>query len=232
MLGWMNKSVNPSNNGVTGKECNPVSTKTPYLLIRILDTHSRLSKNRSLDLASFLLCQRFVEQALTMSSNLSDTVMKGFKLESIPIYASLVPTQPSMLFVYSATSHGSTSHKTIFDSLHENGLDFVIYFQNTPTTLFYRNLGKLKYIFNFHQFDLKFKKHAREGKLPSLTVIEPRYFDLKGLPANGDHPSHDVYETLRSSPQWNQTLLVITYEEHNGFFDHVNNRLNRVGREK
>ncbi|EXB22448.1 hypothetical protein L484_002173 [Morus notabilis] len=49
------------------------------------------------------------------------------------------------------------------------------------------NLRKLKYIFKFHQFDLKFKKDDRNGKPPSLTMIEPRYFDLKGLPANDDH---------------------------------------------
>jgi phospholipase C len=115
--------------------------------------------------------------------------------------------------------------------MHQNGLDFGIYFQNIPTTLFYRNLRKLKYISKFHQYDLKFKKDARNGMLPPLTVIEPRYFDLVGLPANDDHPSHDVangqmlvkevYESLRASPQWNETLLVITYDEHGGFFDHV-----------
>jgi phospholipase C len=199
----------------------------------------------------------FVEQALSVSQNLSETVMKGFKPQSVPVYAALVkefavfdrwfssipgPTQPNRLFVYSATSHGSTSHvkrqlakgypqKTIFDSMHQNGLDFGIYFQNIPTTLFYRNLRKLKYISKFHQYDLKFKKDARNGMLPPLTVIEPRYFDLVGLPANDDHPSHDVangqmlvkevYESLRASPQWNETLLVITYDEHGGFFDHV-----------
>jgi phospholipase C len=62
-------------------------------------------------------------------------------------------------------------------------------------------------------------------------VIEPSYFDLKRMPANDDHPSHDVangqkfvkevYEALRASPQWNETLLVITYDEHGGFYDHV-----------
>ncbi|KAK7827543.1 non-specific phospholipase c2 [Quercus suber] len=31
----------------------------------------------------------------------------------------------------------------------------------------------------------------------------------------------EVYETLRASPQWNETLLVITYDEHGGFYDHV-----------
>lgn len=55
--------------------------------------------------------------------------------------------------------------------------------------------------------------------------------DLKLEPANDDHPSHDVYEgqmfvkevyeTLRASPQWNETLFIITYDEHGGFYDHV-----------
>lgn len=31
----------------------------------------------------------------------------------------------------------------------------------------------------------------------------------------------EVYETLRKSRQWNESLLVITYDEHGGFYDHV-----------
>ena len=31
----------------------------------------------------------------------------------------------------------------------------------------------------------------------------------------------EVYEALRESPQWNETLLIITYDEHGGFYDHV-----------
>lgn len=94
-----------------------------------------------------------------------------------------------------------------------------------------RNLRKLKYIDNFHQFDLDFKRHCEEGKLPNYVVIEQRYFDTKLLPANDDHPSHDVsqgqkfvkhvYEALRASPQWNDILFVIIYDEHGGFYDHV-----------
>lgn len=275
MLGWMKNSINPSINGVTGKECNPLSTKPNYnnkgcvqdKEICFTDDaeyvdpdpgHSFEDVEKQVfgfSSASFPSMNGFVEQAMTI--NLSETVMKGFKPQNVPIYAELVrefsvfdrwfssipgPTQPNRLFVYSATSHGSTSHvkkqlaigypqKTIFDSIHESGLDFGIYFQNIPTTLFYRNLRKLKYIFKFHQYSLKFKRDAKNGKLPHLSVIEPRYFDLKFFPGNDDHPSHDVangqklvkevYETLRSSPQWNQTLFVITYDEHGGFYDHV-----------
>ncbi|CAL9761655.1 unnamed protein product [Musa acuminata subsp. burmannicoides] len=198
----------------------------------------------------------FVQQALSVSEDLAGTVMKGFKPENVPVYAALAqefavfdrwfsslpgPTQPNRLFVYSATSHGATCHdkvqlakgypqKTIFDSLHDDGLDFGIYYESAPATLFYRNLRKLKYVFKFHKFGT-FKDHARDGKLRSLSVLEPRYFDLLGKAANDDHPSHDVangqkmvkevYEALRASPQWNESLFIITYDEHGGFYDHI-----------
>ncbi|KAL6584214.1 Non-specific phospholipase C6 [Orobanche minor] len=268
MLGWMKKYLNPSINGVTGKECNSISSNNiNSKKICFSDDAGYVDpdpghsfedvEKQVFGFASFPSMSGFVEQALSISQNLSQTVMKGFKPENVPIYAALVkefavfdrwfssvpgPTQPNRLFVYSATSHGSTSHvkrqlatgypqQTIFDSLDENGLDFGIYFQSFPTTFFYRNLRKLKYIFKFHQYDLMFKRDARNGKLPRLSVIEPRYFDLNGMPANDDHPSHDVsngqrlvkevYETLRASPHWNESLLVITYDEHGGFYDHV-----------
>ncbi|KAJ7960551.1 Non-specific phospholipase [Quillaja saponaria] len=151
-------------------------------------------------------------------------------------------TQPNRLYVHSGTSGGATSNipallikgypqRTIFDNLYDAGIPFGIYYQNIPATLFYRNLRKLKYITKFHLYDLSFKQRAKEGKLPGYVVVEQRYMDTKLAPANDDHPSHDVYhgqtfvkevyETLRASPQWNETLFMITYDEHGGFYDHV-----------
>lgn len=151
-------------------------------------------------------------------------------------------TQPNRLFVHSATSHGATGNdpkqlaagfpqQTIFDNLHNDGLSFGIYYQNIPATLFYRNLRKIKYAGNFHIYGLSFMDHAKAGTLPNYVVVEQRYMDTKVAPANDDHPSHDVYEgqvlvkevyeVLRGSPQWNETALIITYDEHGGFFDHV-----------
>ncbi|KAL2322378.1 hypothetical protein Fmac_026757 [Flemingia macrophylla] len=201
----------------------------------------------------------FAQQAYSMdnTSQMSQNVMNGFDPHMLPVYKELVSefalfdrwfasvpasTQPNRLFVHSATSGGATSNvaaklaagypqQTIFDNLHEAGLDFGIYFQNIPATLFYRNLRKLKYLTKFHPYEVWFKQDAKEGKLASYVVVEQRYMDTKLIPANDDHPSHDVYEgqkfvkevyeTLRASPQWNQTLFLITYDEHGGFFDHV-----------
>ncbi|KAL9661354.1 hypothetical protein QQ045_026178 [Rhodiola kirilowii] len=158
-------------------------------------------------------------------------------------------TQPNRLYVHSGTSHGATSNiakllaagypqRTIFDNINDEGLSWGIYYQNIPATLFYKNLRKLKYALKFHPYELSFKSDAKNGKLPNYTVIEQRYFDSKLEPANDDHPSHDVYqgqmfikevyETIRASPQWNETLMVITYDEHGGYYDHVSTPVSGV----
>ncbi|KAJ8430445.1 hypothetical protein Cgig2_025872 [Carnegiea gigantea] len=213
--------------------------------------------------------QGFAQNANRILPGMANTVMNGFKPDLVPVYKELVTqfgvcdkwfasmpvsTQPNRLYVHSATSHGLSSNdtekliqglpqKTIFDSLDEAGLNFGIYYQSPPATLYvricfifivyinkeniystsvntYRNLRKLKYATKFHLFDLEFKRHCKEGKLPNYVVIEQRYWDLELFPANDDHPSHDVsegqrfikevYEALRSSPQWNEMLFIIT----------------------
>jgi phospholipase C len=79
-----------------------------------------------------------------------------------------------------------------------------------------------------------FIEHAAAGQLPSVSWIDPNFVDFNLFgPAgsNDDHPPSDVkagqklalslYTALASSPKWSKTLLVITYDEHGGFFDHV-----------
>ncbi|HKO25818.1 MAG TPA: alkaline phosphatase family protein [Solirubrobacteraceae bacterium] len=72
------------------------------------------------------------------------------------------------------------------------------------------------------------------GKLPAVSWIDPHFKDLKvlGPDSNDDHPPSDViagqdlvltvYHALSSnSATWPKTLLIITYDEHGGFYDHV-----------
>lgn len=70
-----------------------------------------------------------------------------------------------------------------------------------------------------------FFEDCEQGTLPNVSIVEPDYT------LNDDHPPQDVrlgqsfiasvYEALRKSPQWDRTLLVIYYDEHGGFYDHV-----------
>lgn len=66
------------------------------------------------------------------------------------------------------------------------------------------------------------------------TFIEPNYGDVTAdtyVGGSSQHPMDDVYggeglikgvyEAIRNSPLWATSLLVITYDEHGGFYDHV-----------
>ncbi len=78
-----------------------------------------------------------------------------------------------------------------------------------------------------------FLDDAANNELPSVSWIDPRFKDLKvlGPNSNDDHPPSDVaagqdlvlrvFQALRSSEAWKSTLLLITYDEHGGFYDHV-----------
>lgn len=73
---------------------------------------------------------------------------------------------------------------------------------------------------------------AESGNLPQVTFLDPNFVDLPPQKsANDDHPPanvekgqdfiRDVYNALVSSPQWDKTMFIITYDEHGGFYDHV-----------
>jgi phospholipase C len=78
-----------------------------------------------------------------------------------------------------------------------------------------------------------FLDDAAKGELPDVSWIDPNFADLHVLHpnSNDDHPPADVkagqalvldvYEALRNSPVWEDTILVVVYDEHGGFYDHV-----------
>ena len=66
-----------------------------------------------------------------------------------------------------------------------------------------------------------------------FTLIEPNYKDVASDTYRGgqsQHPLDDVrsgetliksaYEALRNSPLWDTSLLIVTWDEHGGFYDH------------
>jgi phospholipase C len=78
-----------------------------------------------------------------------------------------------------------------------------------------------------------FLDDAAKGQLRDVSWIDPNFIDLNVLDpnSNDDHPPTDiragqafvldVYEALRTSPAWEDTVMVVVYDEHGGFFDHV-----------
>jgi phospholipase C len=70
------------------------------------------------------------------------------------------------------------------------------------------------------------------ASMPAVVFVEPEYTDGPHSDPNDDHaptgiaPGQafiaDLYQTLISNPvRWANTMLIVTYDEHGGFFDHV-----------
>lgn len=147
-------------------------------------------------------------------------------------------TWPNRFFVHTGTANGYENNSpphfpyempTIFNRFEDRKIKngWKIYFYDVPQTI---TLARLwPHLANFRPYEV-FRQDARDGKLPNYSFIEPRYFTDVNLP-NDQHPPHvvtlgeqliaDVYNCLRKGPAWTQTLLVITYDEHGGNFDHV-----------
>jgi phospholipase C len=79
----------------------------------------------------------------------------------------------------------------------------------------------------------KFRGHwTANDAMPSVIFIEPEYTDGPHTDPNDDHPPTgvakgqaflaNIYTTLISNPdRWKKTMMIVTYDEHGGFFDHV-----------
>lgn len=158
------------------------------------------------------------------------------------------PTWPNRFFALTGTSLGRVNmpedgeHKvdfdgwfqqdqiTLFDRLSEQGISWKVYFHDIPQTvclLHQRHPENAARYFSISEF---FKDAlGPEAEFPAFSFIEP---DYNGVMENDDHPPHDimkaqklladVYNAIRSNERlWNSMLLVILYDEHGGFFDHV-----------
>jgi phospholipase C len=82
----------------------------------------------------------------------------------------------------------------------------------------------------------RFSKFAADwqgvGEMPPIVFIEPAYADAPMSDPNDDHPPvpiskgqefvRQIYKIVTSNEvRWRKTLMVVTYDEHGGFFDHV-----------
>jgi phospholipase C len=149
---------------------------------------------------------------------------------------------PSTLDIIQATTVEGYRFENgnIFDLLDSNCIDWCIYEGDDFPVSFAlngMNLNALQGRFkNFGDFANDVKK---SGFSQQFVFIEPKYgahaFDIGGpgdfTCGNSMHPLDDitrgeklikeVYESIRNSPLWNNSILLITFDEHGGFYDHV-----------
>jgi len=143
-------------------------------------------------------------------------------------------TLPNRAFANAATSQGHMDDKTrtftcpsIFAALSAHGLGWAIYgYHSEPLTKSNFTDISTAPTSHFGHFT-DFTAAAAAGTLPPYTFLEPSWGSSGSSQhanysvALGEQLIHDVYEALRTGPGWAQTLLIITYDEHGGCYDHV-----------
>ena len=154
------------------------------------------------------------------------------------------PTWPNRFFATTGTSLGHTdmpdgitklalhiyNQDTIFTQLNQAGKRWAIYHGDFPQTLLLTRLWH--HPLHFHSLDEFFGDAAGdEADFPEFSFLEPVYFNTLGN-QNDQHPPTQVsngealiakvYNAIRANQAlWEKTLMVLLYDEHGGFADHL-----------
>lgn len=128
-------------------------------------------------------------------------------------------------------------HGSIFQALNRNNKRWRLYYGDRgPLSGQFPCAGGLKGIQLWDRTPYStFAVDVQDLNYPfEFTLIEPNYGDIASetyLGGQSQHPLDDVrpgellikttYEALRNSPLWNTSLLIVTWDEHGGFYDHA-----------
>ncbi len=140
------------------------------------------------------------------------------------------PTWPNRMYWHSGSSGGIMSNDfpangfnwpSIHHRLDDAGVGWKYYHINLPVLAIVDTLDTTGHLFLFEDF----VRDAMSGNLAPVSYIDPAFG------GNDDHPPvhpllgqqfiASIYRALAAGPLWNHCLLVVTYDENGGFYDHV-----------
>ena len=147
----------------------------------------------------------------------------------------LAPTYPNRRFMLAGTAYGlittdgrgvlapSPANGTLLDLLNAHGISWLDYYTDLP------QVGLFGSVVAQHRDKLvpidRFYADAASGQLPSVSLVDPRYENQSEEdPENiqlGEAFVARVVQAATHGPAWDKTVLVWTYDEGGGYYDHV-----------
>lgn len=144
----------------------------------------------------------------------------------------LGPTYPNRFYMHSGQTDRISNTATIstlptiWDRLDAAGLAGRYYFSDAP----FLALWGSKYT-SITLPSSQFIADCASGNLPEVSYIDPKFVNEGAGTSADDHPHADIrngeiflnqiYNAVTTSPLWPNTVLVVTYDEWGGFYDHV-----------
>jgi phospholipase C len=146
--------------------------------------------------------------------------------------AMMAETRPNRIYMHAGqtdrldNSSFISGLPTIWDRLAEHGQTGRYYYSDVA----FLDLWGTKYAGIIHPV-ARFMEDCAAGTLPNVAFVDPEFLGEASGTSGDDHPHADirngevflsqVYQAVTSSPNWKHTVLVITFDEWGGFFDHV-----------
>lgn len=151
------------------------------------------------------------------------------------------PTGPNRIYGNCASSGGyagpaykledfpsdMSNMRSIFGVLNVAGLSWGVYHEDNdfaPELILDEVKCKPNCIFNDYGFTAFFN-HLKRGMLPNYSFLTPSLWENSQHPPvdirKGENLIADIYEALVDSQYWRNSLFILTYDEHGGFYDSV-----------
>jgi phospholipase C len=148
--------------------------------------------------------------------------------------SAMAQTDPNRRYLIAGTSLGLINdtfplalppNGVIFQQFNKHGITWKDYYSTLPTIgVFLPLLGDESLTPNIVKID-QFYTDAAAGNLPSFSLLEPNYDESSEEDPQdiqfGDQFMGNVVNAVLSSPNWAKTMLIWTYDEHGGYYDHV-----------
>src|SRR5437868_1513219 len=162
-------------------------------------------------------------------------------------HASVIgPTLPNRLYFMAATSFGYTTtgeaippfppapklsgyrpiNGTLLDLMDAHGVSWMSYYSDLPASAYLRPYGSSHVAKISH-----FASDVAAGHLADVTYVDPDFGILHGSTESDEAPPNSIRKgqyfvaqnvaAIRNSQFWQDTIIVITYDEHGGCYDHV-----------
>jgi phospholipase C len=144
----------------------------------------------------------------------------------------MAPTYPNRMYSHCGVTDRlddtlePSTLPTIWDRLSAAGRVGRYYFSDLP----FLGLWGPKYLDITNTYD-QFVSDCAAGDLPDVAFVDPPLLGEDQGVSDDDHPHGDiragehwlngVYEAVTKSPNWKSTVMVVTFDEWGGFFDHV-----------
>ncbi len=149
--------------------------------------------------------------------------------------SAMAQTDPNRRYLISGTSLGLINdtfptelppNGVIYEQFDKHGITWKDYYSDAPTLgVYLPYLEEGNPVRNGVTKIDQFYVDAAAGNLPQYCLVEPNYDESSEEDPQdiqfGDQFIGKVVNAVMSSPNWPKTMLIWTYDEHGGYYDHV-----------